>query len=154
MKRFLTIFITLCSMMLAAPCAGAFDLSTYAEKSVLADGRWVKVSVKTDGLYLLKAEDLRKWGFTDMSRVRVYGYGGRRISDYLTRDNYIDDLPMVQTVNTSAGVYFYGVGVTAWTTYNGVDFRPQNNPFSFAGYYYITENDEPLREISNSGTAS
>ena len=154
MKRFLTIFITLCSMMLAAPCAGAFDLSTYAEKSVLAEGRWVKVSVKTDGLYLLKAEDLRKWGFTDMSRVRVYGYGGRRISDYLTRDNYIDDLPMVQTVNTSAGVYFYGVGVTAWTTYNGVDFRPQNNPFSYAGYYYITENDEPLREISNSGTAS
>lgn len=146
-KILVLMLLALCGMQMQA-----FDLSVYAEKSVLAEGKWVKVSVQQDGIYLLKAEDLKKWGFTDMSRVRVYGYGGRRISDALTAQNYTDDLPLVQTVNATEGVYFFGLGVTQWNTYNGNDFRPANNPFSTAGYYYITENDTPLREIELSGT--
>ncbi len=133
------------------PAAFGFSKSTYAENSVLAEGRWVKISVKESGMYLIKAEDLRKWGFTDVSRVRVYGYGGKRISDVLSLANYTDDLPLVQTVNTSEGVYFYGQGVVEWKTYNGTDFRPASNPFSVAGYYYITDSDTPLRDISVTG---
>lgn len=148
LRTIITIILTLCISQHAI----SFPTSTYTEKSVLAEGRWVKVSVKETGMYLLKAEDLRKWGFTDVSRVRVYGYGGKRIPDALTLANYTDDLPLVQTVNTSAGVYFYGVGVVDWKTLNGTDFRPASNPFSVAGYYYITESDEPLREINTTGT--
>lgn len=148
-KAMLTLLLTL---SIGSPCVSAFDLSTYAEKSVLAEGNWVKVSVTESGMYFLRAEDLRRWGFSDPSRVRVYGYGGKRISDVLSLANYVDDLPLVQTVNTSAGVYFYGEGVTEWTTYNGTDFRPSHNPFSVAGYYYITDNDTELREIATTGT--
>ena len=110
-KIFVLMLLALCGMQV-----GAFELSTYAEKSVLAEGKWVKVSVQQDGIYLLKAEDLKKWGFTDVSRVRVYGYGGRRLSDVLAKQYYTDDLPLVQTVNATEGVYFFGVGVTQWNT--------------------------------------
>ena len=56
-KILVLMLLALCGMQMQA-----FDLSVYAEKSVLAEGKWVKVSVQQDGIYLLKAEDLKKWG--------------------------------------------------------------------------------------------
>lgn len=126
----------------------AFPVEAYAGNSVLAQGKWVKISVSETGMYLLSTADLRRWGFNDPSRVRVYGYGGQRISDHLTAANYIDDLPQVQTATTARGIVFYGVGPETWS----VDSRSGRhtrtlNPFSTKGYYYLTDSDVALREI-------
>ena len=58
--------------------AAALPVETYAASSVLASGRWVKVSVPQTGLYAIPASTLSSWGFRDLSRARVYGYGAFR----------------------------------------------------------------------------
>ena len=116
----------------------AFPADTYAENSVLASGRWVKISVPEDGLYILTPSRLRSWGFTDVSKVVVRGYGGRRQSDILSRSNYIDDLPIVQTVTTDRGIVFYGVGAGVWTESSQAGYYYyRQNDYSSAGYYFI-----------------
>ena len=144
-------------IVLSAPqAARAFDLSTYAESSVLASGRWVKISVAETGMHLIPTADLRRWGFNDPAKVRVYGYGGRRIADQLSQANYTDDLPEVQSAVTSRGVCFYAVGPEGWHTFttNGIRrFEHVANPYTTRGYYYLTESDEPLREIPVEGPA-
>ncbi|MDE6266295.1 MAG: type IX secretion system sortase PorU [Muribaculaceae bacterium] len=130
----------------------AFDTSVYAEKSVLSENRWVKVSVTETGIHSISAADLRKWGFTNIENVRIYGYGGRRIPDLLSISNYTDDLPLVQTVTTPQNLYFYAVGPVTWNSIFVSQFRQSSNPFSDYGYYYITESNEPAATINQTGT--
>ena len=49
----------------------------YAAHSVLAKGKWVKISVSDEGMYELTAKQLQEAGFSDIKRVKLYGYGGR-----------------------------------------------------------------------------
>lgn len=84
-----------------APSVAALPLDTYASSSVLASGRWVKVSVAETGLHLITTVELRRYGFTDPKAVKVYGYGGRRLPDLLTVDEYVDDLTPVTSELTS-----------------------------------------------------
>ena len=51
----------------------AFSPDSYADKSVLAEGRWVKVSVKESGIHFISASALRAMGFGDAEKVGVYG---------------------------------------------------------------------------------
>lgn len=125
----------------AAPQAAAFSTDTYTQQSVLSTGRWVKVSVERSGMHLLPAATLRQWGFSDPSRVRVYGYGGRRISDILTPENYIDDLPRTASEVTDAGVVFYAAGPDTWIVSSEQYSHRESNIYTTRGYYFITEAD-------------
>ncbi|MCM1138759.1 MAG: type IX secretion system sortase PorU [Duncaniella sp.] len=118
--------------------AWAFGVDSYAQKSALSSGRWVKISVVKTGLYLISNSELRKWGFTTPESVGVFGYGGRRIPDILTLQNYVDDLPRVQSELTDKGIVFYAVG-------------PELNPYSIKGYYFLTETDIGGRPIPVDG---
>ncbi|MDE5634677.1 MAG: hypothetical protein K2I52_00040, partial [Muribaculaceae bacterium] len=104
-----TLFILLIVASLSFT-ARAFSADTYTQSSVLSSGIWVKVSVAESGMHFLPAARLRAMGFNDPMRVRVYGYGATRLPDRLDRNSYIDDLPLLQSTNTSAGVYFYATG--------------------------------------------
>lgn len=48
----------------------------YAAHSVLREGRWAKIRVPETGVYEITQTLVRRAGFTDLSRVKVYGYGG------------------------------------------------------------------------------
>lgn len=128
--------------------ARAFSPDTYAPASVLSSGNWVKVSVKESGMHFLSASALRAMGFNDPTRVRVYGYGASRLPDRLSRDTYIDDLPLVQSVNNASGVYFYAIGPVSYPLVSGNRFSIEINPFTTLGYYFITDSDIPLRDIA------
>ena len=56
----------------------ALPIDTYATESALKDGHWVKISVSETGMHLISNSNLQKWGFSDPSKVHVYGYGGKR----------------------------------------------------------------------------
>ena len=115
--------------------AHAFPTDHYAERSVLSEGHWVKISVPSDGFYAITAAQLRQWGFTDPSRVRVYGYGGKRIADVMTANSYIDDLPLVQTIVTKNGsVVFYGAGPETWTMSVTGRYVQSSNIYTTKGY--------------------
>ena len=49
----------------------------WADSSVLAEGRWVKIRVSEEGIYQLSDAQLSQMGFDRPDRVRLYGYGGR-----------------------------------------------------------------------------
>lgn len=132
-----TIFIL---AIFVAVNARAFDDSKYAKESVLSSGRWVKISVPESGLYAITPAQLKQWGFSDASRVRVCGYGGARIDDLMSASNYIDDLPVVPTVATSGGnIVFYGVGPESWAASVTGRYVRSSNIYTTDGYYFLTE---------------
>lgn len=129
-----------CFMIISAFPAGALPLTVYADKSQLADGRWVKVSVSETGMHFLPAATLRSWGFSDPLKVRIHGYGGNRLPDRFTEQNYVDDLPEVAALRTERGVYFYGVGPVEWKKISG-RYEQTLNPYTLLGYYFVTQGD-------------
>lgn len=151
-SRLKYIFIILICLSIYAAEAVAFPTETYAESSALASGRWVKISVSETGMHFISTATLRSWGFSDVTKVRIHGYGGQRVADHMTLANYHDDLPEVSTLATTAGIYFYGVGPVSWTK-SGKHYYQQLNPFTTEGYYFLTDSGvgEPARaEIKNS----
>ena len=145
--------ITILLSILLPIAALAFDLGTYASSSKLAKGKWVKISVPESGMYQITNSQLSKWGFSDPSKVRVYGYGGKRIPSSLSKENYIDDLPMVQTVQTSSGIAFYGVGTEEWSQTGNAVWVNLPNIYTTVGYYFLSDTGEEARPIEEQGTA-
>lgn len=121
--------------------AGAFEPDFYAESSVLSSGKWVKVRVEKSGLYRIPAATLRSWGFSDPAKVRIHGYGGRRIADLLSKDGYADDLPRTLSQVSDDGVVFYAAGTDEWQPSVGSYFHGYLNPYSSHAFYFITESD-------------
>lgn len=116
--------------------------SAYAEHSLLAEGRWVKISVPSTGVYKLTNSRLRELGFSDPSRVRLYGYGGYLLSEGLN-ELPPDDLCEVPLWQVSDGVLFYGQGTVKWIpSSDGTYFNRQQNFYARAGYYFLTEGSE------------
>ena len=136
--------LTLLVLLLpSGPCRAQHAEGRYAAHSVLANGRWVKVSVPSSGIYQLTDKLLRDAGFTSPTRVKVYGYGGALQPERLTAD-YVaatDDLHEVATCRTSDGrLLFLATGPVTW------DDRHQRirNPYADYGCYFLTEGDNPL----------
>ena len=96
-----------------APETSALDTGLYRQSSRLATGKWARVAVSQSGMQLITTQQLRALGFTDLSRVRVHGYGGREIPLELN-SSYVDDLPEQPSVQTSKGIVFFGVDNVTW----------------------------------------
>ncbi|MCM1029716.1 MAG: type IX secretion system sortase PorU [Pseudoflavonifractor sp.] len=116
----------------------ALPLDTYAARSVLADGRWVRVAVTSSGLVRITDRELRSYGFANPEAVKVYGYGGERISDRLDASTYVDDLPQTPSVSSAGSLVFYAQGPETITS-TGTSFTHTLNPFSAYGYYYLSD---------------
>lgn len=145
----LLIYIYLAVVGIALSCADSLHASTisFADNSRLASGYWVKVSVSATGMHRISAAQLRQMGFSSPENVRVHGYGGARLSDVLSETTVIDDLPQIPSLLTSDGLLFYGVGPQTWTetATNSDRFIHSNNPFTFKGYYFLTEDPSEER---------
>ena len=100
-----------CAMIAASAAMGAqaLDANHFAQSSRLAQGHWVKVAVTQTGMYEIDRQQLAEMGFSDPSRVKVYGYGGKMLSEILTED-LPDDLQQVPALRLSDKICFYGVG--------------------------------------------
>ena len=71
----------------------------YADHSVLASGQWAKIQVPETGIYQLTDAVIKQAGFSNPSKVRIYGYGGAVQPEKLTSDYLAstDDLKEVAT---------------------------------------------------------
>lgn len=132
----------------------AFSPDSFAQTSRLASGNWVKIAVTESGMHFISNETLRSMGFSNPQSVKVFGYGGARISDYLIPENYIDDLPVTPSVTTQRGIAFYAVGPVVWS---GPDDSGHHdhyaNPWTTEGYYYLSDIDAEPVEIPVEGLA-
>ena len=150
-SQHLRYILSLLLLLASTGLTRAFSPDTYTESSALSRGRWVKLSVSHTGLHMISLADLRAWGFDNPSKVRIYGYGGKRISDRFTFDNYTDDLPMLQSELTSRGIVFYAEGpLTPTSDIYGTIFYT-TNPYSTLGYYFISDNEAEERAIPVEG---
>ena len=122
------------------------ESSRYAAHSVLATGQWAKIRVQQTGIHQLTEALVRQCGFSNINKVKIYGYGGALQPEELTEDylKATDDLHEVPTYTTTGGRrLFYAVGPVSWDSPT-VTTRIRN-PYSNYGYYFLTESDdEPL----------
>lgn len=116
--------------------------SRYAEHSVLSQGKWVKIRMKDEGIYQLTHEQLKRMGFDDPARVKLYGYGGKLLPEVLAfegKDALTDDLNEVPLYRRNGSMLFFAEGLTTWSE-NATFHR---NTFSDYSYYFLTEGENP-----------
>ena len=112
-------------------------IHTYADRSVLASGSWVKISVPSSGVCRMSFDELRAAGINP-SELRVFGYGGAQLNQDFSKTK-IDDLPQVPVYVGSDFVLFYVQGPISWTYTDG-RYKHTKNTYSNLGYYFLTDN--------------
>ena len=122
--------------------------SSYSSSSVLASGAWAKIRVSESGICRLTSDVVSQAGFSDISKVRIYGFGGALVPEQLTQEWIAghDDLPEIAVCPKDGQLYFYAYGPVSYTG-NTVTTRTRN-PYSDYGYYFITQTDGPRKECS------
>ena len=127
----------------------------YAAHSVLSSGHWAKIRVSETGFYHLTDALIRKAGFKNPKKVKIYGYGGELQPEVLTGE-YItetDDLKEVVTCTINGKRLFHASGPVSWAS--NTTLARTRNPYSDYGYYFLTESDdEPLTADSASFVSS
>jgi hypothetical protein len=124
-----------------APTRASVAASRYADHSVLAQGTWVKIRVPASGVYQLTDALVRQAGFSDASKVKIYGYGGNLQNETLvgTELQTLDDLKEVPTCTVGGKRLFYAKGPVSWSS--NTASRRTRNPYSDYGYYFLTQSD-------------
>ena len=122
--------------------AGETATGRYAAHSVLQSGKWAKIRIPQSGIYQLTNSLIRSCGFSDLSKVKVYGYGGALQPESLTGDylTATDDLKEVPTCTVGDKRLFYGVGPVTWSS--PTILNRTRNSYSDYGYYFLTDSGD------------
>ena len=133
--------------------ATAAPQERYAGNSVLANGKWVRIAVEENGVHKITHTELKRMGFTNPSKVRLYGYGGHILPE-TGLATLVDDLCEVPLWREDNYVLFYANGTVSWS-YESGRYIHANNVYSTYGCYFLTESDgEPLQFPKESATAT
>ena len=147
-KYFVRLAVSVLVLACCTVTVQALDKSYYAETSKLASGKWVKIAVKESGIYQITADDIRSWGLgSDLSKIHVFGYGGKPLSETMLGDNYADDLPQMPIVRTGDRILFYAQGHISWKHKgSALDQVQIQHPYANSGSYFVT-NDDRFNDI-------
>lgn len=133
----------LCSLFAALHVSAG--IHSYAEHSVLREGRIVKVRVSETGIHCIPYDTLRSWGLQP-ENVRVMGYGGAMLSENFKQSHW-DDVPSIPfymykgsdgTFGSGDYILFYAQGAVSWSYGNG-RWQHTQNPYSNYGYYFVSD---------------
>jgi hypothetical protein len=122
-----------------------------AAPSVLASGNWYRIPVTAEGIYRLDATYLSSLGIAlsgiDPRTIRIYGNGGRELSEDITAARPVDLVEdAIYVSGESDGkfdpgdyVLFYGQGARGWA-YDpvGRTRRHYIHDYSEVNYYWLT----------------
>lgn len=129
--------------------AAADATERYAAHSVLARGRWAKIRVPSTGVYQLTDAVIRRAGFSDLAKVKVYGYGGALQNEKILEEDIIkyDDLKEVPLCNINGRRLFHAQGPVTWKSNTATERT--RNPYSDYGYYLITQGEDDPAEVDS-----
>ena len=86
----------------------AKNLRSYTDKSILSNGKTVKIRVQEEGVYTISYNELRNMGFSNPKKVHLRGYGGELLDEDFTESNhYVDDLSDQPVVDLGDRIAFY-----------------------------------------------
>jgi len=112
--------------------------------SVLKQGKWIKIGVSGKGIVKIPHSKLISLGFTDPTKVNVFGSGGTILSEDPGVINY-DDLEQCAVWhdknNGEDCLFLYSPGTTEWKLdqSNGI-FKHTLNDYATKGYFFLTDN--------------
>ena len=128
---------------------GSTASSIYAAHSVLAQGSWAKIQVSESGIHQLTEQVVRQAGFSDINKVKIYGYGGN-LQDEALFASYLadtDDLHEVEQCVVDGRHYFYAKGPVSWG--DKASLQRIRNPYSNYGCYFITQTDDSIATVDS-----
>lgn len=141
-------FLATAAVVFWVVAALAHDPAKYAASSALASGKWGKVNVSQTGIQFVSAATLRKLGFNDPTKVNVYGFGGRTLPDQLL-DSDSDDLPILPSVKSSSGIWFFGHNHIRWTpTQDRMQYAHDMQPYAEESWYFLSDRDAGAPSLS------
>ncbi|MCD6332476.1 MAG: type IX secretion system sortase PorU, partial [Bacteroidales bacterium] len=139
--------------IIAAVCligsiAGYGQKRSYAPTSVLATGKWYKISVAHSGVHRLTYDDLVSIGLDTPSKVRIFGNGGSQLP-YDSGKPRTDDLVECPVTffkgsdgvfNSGDWIVFYAQGPVIWK-YDATRqmFLHRLHLYSDLTYYFLTD---------------
>ncbi|MDR0811397.1 MAG: C25 family cysteine peptidase, partial [Paludibacter sp.] len=123
---------------LFALAVSAQSIHHFSEKSVLANGKFVKIKIVQSGVYRLTFDDLKAMGISNPANARIFGYGGNVLEQDFSKP-MIDDLPEIAIYAANDYILFYANGIDKWTyDANSKFFTHLPNTYSSFGYYFVT----------------
>lgn len=148
-----SILISLIMLLCGATGAYGADffptmIYSFQAQSPLAEGKWVKVEVTNTGIQAISYESLRAMGFSDPSKVSVYGGGSKSynpsVGDARGNRNFNDIADQVPVYYHGDKLYFYGTGPRT-ANFSGSTFsRVAPNIYNANGVYLLTDTGSPL----------
>lgn len=124
------------------------------ESSVLSTGHWVKLQVNEEGLYRVSAKSLSSWGFSDISKVAIYGNGGKELPLSNSAERVVD-LAQLPVYRTKSELVFYTGATQNWTyNYSSSQFQCSQNQYDDRTYVFITDSQTPSKEPINAVTTT
>lgn|GEM_PF-1976152 len=159
--------LILTTTAMTSSTAATVDKSHFAQASRLsaAGGRYVKIRCTEAGVQQLTAGQLRQWGFSSISNVRILGFNVTDLHDNKLDAGTPDDLEIMKTYRTGSGdnakLFFYNPGVYRITV-KGDSAYPQKptftiteNRYSDYAYYIVTDavsEDDRMTEVYSKST--
>ncbi len=139
-KIYLSILFALLFQLGSMKILHAQTIHTYAENSVLSEGKWAKIKIPETGIYKLTYDEIRNMGFSNPEKVRIFGFGGAMLDENIANPK-IDDLPEIAIYDGGNYILFFAQGAIKWN-YNlnslSCKFGFTINPYSNFGYYFLT----------------
>ena len=125
--------------------AASVAAERYATSSVLSVGKWVRIAVEENGVHKITDSELKKMGFANPSKVRLYGYGGHILPE-TGLASLPDDLVEIPLWRENGFVLFYANGTIKWE-YSGGRYIHSQNVYSTVGCYFLTESENAPMEF-------
>jgi hypothetical protein len=118
--------------------------NTYADQSVLNQGKWIKVATFDKGMYKITYQQLNSWGINNPDEIAIFSNGGHILPEY-NNEYYPDDLEQLNVIhkqdqNNNDCVFFYSTGNVKWQ-YNNVTqlYEHTSNLYTNKTYFFITD---------------
>lgn len=135
-KTILACIVVICCFGIA----NAYNTSYYNANSKLNSGHWVKIKISEIGMHEISYNQLREWGFSDPSKVSVYGYGGTLLTKNTFDKTLPDDLPSQPVYHGENKIIFYGEpDLRVNLGSNEYKIEVLRNMYSSAGYYFLSD---------------
>lgn len=144
MKATLLNILLLAGALGSASAAFALPQSHFSTQSRLSSGNWVRIKVSQTGMQSITFEQLREWGFSDPSKVAVYGFGNIELNRSNTfNDKLPDDLSQTAMMTSGDRIIFYGEAThrTNPMSYNSLEYI--HNIYDDYGYYFLSDSETP-----------
>ncbi|NWJ49751.1 MAG: type IX secretion system sortase PorU [Bacteroidetes bacterium] len=140
-------------------------LSGIVTHSLLSSGKWIKLAIKTTGIYKITYSDLQKMGINPASinpaNLRIVGNGGGMLPETLGSPYYDDLIENRIWVEGEADghfdmndyILFYATAPDTWS-FNGQQlFIHKKNLYSDQTFYFLTTDNGPGLRIKSKDQA-